>query len=178
MHLRLFSGVIVLTVFGGYQSQKRGLFPFNLPLNGGDFDHGKIMRPVSGLSGGGGDGRRDGGGEGRAAGGKAEANAREGGGCGAASNEGRGGPRHAALAKQNRQAEPEPLDTGPVMASVSLWVLLKALGRGTGAVAAQAKRVLGARRGKPCAPAALTWTGRQVNMWLWVKTVLVPFWGS
>ena len=38
------SGVIILTVSGGYQSQKMGLFPLTHHL-GGDFDHGKIMRP-------------------------------------------------------------------------------------------------------------------------------------
>ena len=34
-------GVIILTVSGGYQSQKFGLFPFNPPLRDG-----KIRRPV------------------------------------------------------------------------------------------------------------------------------------
>ena len=42
-------GVIILTVAGGYQSQNMWLFPFNLPLNGGDFDHGKLTRPVGKL---------------------------------------------------------------------------------------------------------------------------------
>ena len=41
-----FGGVIILTISGGYRSQKLGLFPFNPPLNGGDFDHGKRMKPV------------------------------------------------------------------------------------------------------------------------------------
>ena len=36
---------LILTVSGGYQSQKTGLFPFN-HYSGGDFDHGKRMRPV------------------------------------------------------------------------------------------------------------------------------------
>ena len=39
------TGVIILTVSRGYQSQKIGLFSFNPPLRG-DFDHGKIMKPV------------------------------------------------------------------------------------------------------------------------------------
>ena len=36
------AGVIILTVSGGDQSQKMRLFPFNPPLNGGDFDHCKM----------------------------------------------------------------------------------------------------------------------------------------
>ena len=40
-------GVIILTVSGGYQSQKMWLFPLNPPLTvGGDFDHGQKMRPA------------------------------------------------------------------------------------------------------------------------------------
>ena len=31
--------------FWGLSKSVTGLFPFNPPLNGGDFDHGKIMRP-------------------------------------------------------------------------------------------------------------------------------------
>ena len=35
---------MILTVSGGYQSQKMvGCFPSHPPLNGGDFDHGKRM---------------------------------------------------------------------------------------------------------------------------------------
>ena len=37
-----------MTVSGGYQSQTMWLFPFNLSHFWGDFDHGKIMRPVIG----------------------------------------------------------------------------------------------------------------------------------
>ena len=39
------TGTIILTVSGGYQSQKWGCFPITHHL-GGDFDHGKTMRPV------------------------------------------------------------------------------------------------------------------------------------
>ena len=37
--------VIILTVSGGYQSQNMGCFPLTHHL-GGDFDHGKNMRPA------------------------------------------------------------------------------------------------------------------------------------
>ena len=40
------AGIMILTVSGGYQSQKWGCFPLTHYL-GGDFDHGKTMRPVS-----------------------------------------------------------------------------------------------------------------------------------
>ena len=40
------TGVIILTVSGGSQSQKMGLFPFDPPLRG-DFDYVKILKPVA-----------------------------------------------------------------------------------------------------------------------------------
>ena len=40
----LLPGVMILTVSGGDQSQKMGLFPLGPPLRG-DFDHGKILKP-------------------------------------------------------------------------------------------------------------------------------------
>ena len=40
------TGVIILTVSGGYQSQKMWVFPVNPPLTvGGNFDHGNTMKP-------------------------------------------------------------------------------------------------------------------------------------
>ena len=47
----LAAGVIILTVSGGSSSQKMWLFPFSPPLNGGDFDHGNIVRPARSIGG-------------------------------------------------------------------------------------------------------------------------------
>ena len=37
--------VLIFCFWGSSKSEKCGCFPLPPPLNGGDFDHGKVMRP-------------------------------------------------------------------------------------------------------------------------------------